>query len=44
MDSAGAFRRYLLDTDRLVQLAKDRLTRGFTPDECRRYLDREKCS
>jgi hypothetical protein len=43
MDAAGVLRRYLMDTDRLVDLAERRLTRGFTDDECRRYLDSTDC-
>ena len=43
MDAAGALRRYLLDTDRLIELAETRLTRGLTPDECLRYLDSTEC-
>lgn len=31
-------RRYDRDTEVLVELARDRLTRGFTEDECREYL------
>jgi WD40 repeat protein len=43
MDSAGVLRRYLLDTDELIALAETRLTRNFTVDECRRYLDSTEC-
>jgi DNA-binding SARP family transcriptional activator/WD40 repeat protein len=42
-DAAGVLRRFLLDTDDLIELAESRLTRGFTPDECRQYLDPEDC-
>ncbi|MGH9119917.1 MAG: WD40 repeat domain-containing protein [Acidimicrobiales bacterium] len=38
-DTGDVIRRYPLDTDELVELAESRLTRGFTADECRRYLD-----
>ena len=37
-DAAGVVRRYLVDTDELVELAESRLTRGFTADECTRYF------
>ena len=33
-DGAGILRKYFLDTDHLVELAEDRLTRGFTAEEC----------
>lgn len=36
-------RRYVRDTDELIGLAQRRLTRGFTADECRRYLDPTRC-
>jgi WD40 repeat protein len=42
-NDGGVLRRYLLDPERLVELAQSRLTRGFTPDECRRYLDASDC-
>ncbi len=34
-------RKYLRDTDELVALAEGLLTRDFTDDECRQYLDAE---
>ena len=34
-------RKYLRDTEDLVTLAEGQLTRDFTADECRRYLDAE---
>lgn len=33
----GTLRIYTLDHDELVQIAKTRLTRGFTEDECATY-------
>jgi WD40 repeat protein len=43
VDNAGTIRRFPIDTDRLVELAQARLTRGFTAEECRRYLDETGC-
>jgi len=40
-DSGYALRRFLLDSDELIDLAETRVTRGFTLDECRRYDLRE---
>ena len=31
---------YTLDTDELVEIARSRLTRGFTEEECQLYLQR----
>jgi WD40 repeat protein len=42
-DTDGVLRRYYVDTERLVELAESRLTRGFTADECRQYLDPSRC-
>jgi WD40 repeat protein len=39
----GFDRVYLLDTEELLALARQRLTRTFTDDECRRYLHLEEC-
>ncbi len=36
-------RVYTLDIDELIQIAKDRVTRSFTEDECRAYLHLETC-
>jgi len=36
-------RKYLRDTDDPVELAESLLTRDFTSDECRRYLN-DQCS
>jgi WD40 repeat protein len=36
-------RVYTLDTDELIQIAKDRVTRSFTEDECRAHLHLESC-
>jgi WD40 repeat protein len=37
-NDGGVLRRYFLDTNQLIALAENRLTRPFTDDECRRYL------
>ena len=37
-------RRYLLHPDALIALARSRLTRTLTADECRRYLNRSSCN
>ena len=42
-NDGGVLRRYLLDPDELVELAESRLTRGLTPEECRRYLSAGRC-
>jgi WD40 repeat protein len=42
-DAGGILRRFLLDTDDLIELAESRVTRGFTPDECRQYFGTEDC-
>jgi DNA-binding SARP family transcriptional activator/WD40 repeat protein len=44
MDAAGVFRRFLMDVEPLIDLAERRLTRGFTQDECVRYLGSSECS
>ena len=36
----GVGRIWALELDALIGLARDELTRGFTEDECRRYLRR----
>jgi hypothetical protein len=36
-------RRYPLHADDLIQLARSRLTRGLTADECQQYLNRPSC-
>jgi hypothetical protein len=42
-DTGNVVRRFPLDVDELVGLAESRLTRGFTADECRRYLRSADC-
>lgn len=42
-DTGNVLRRYPVDTDELIELAESRLTRGFTDDECRRYLGSTEC-
>jgi WD40 repeat protein/DNA-binding SARP family transcriptional activator len=39
----GAIYGFIFDKGELVSLAKSRLTRGFTPDECRQFLHLEEC-
>ncbi|HSR33492.1 MAG TPA: WD40 repeat domain-containing protein, partial [Anaerolineae bacterium] len=39
----GTTRVYAVDVDDLVALAQSRLTRWFTPAECRQYLHLDKC-
>jgi WD40 repeat protein len=40
----GWVMRFFLDNDRLVELAKTRVTRDLTPEECQRYrLDPADC-
>ena len=34
---------YTLDENRLIEIARDRLTRSFTTAECVRYLHRDEC-
>jgi hypothetical protein len=34
---------YALDVDRLIEIARERLTRSFTTAECVRYLHRDSC-
>ena len=34
---------YILDREELIRLAESRLTRWFTPDECRQYLHNDTC-
>lgn len=34
---------YTLDVERLIQIARDRLTRSFTAAECLRYLHLDEC-
>jgi WD40 repeat protein/DNA-binding SARP family transcriptional activator len=39
----GIARVWALDLDDLIPIAHDRLTRGFTDEECRQYLHLERC-
>jgi WD40 repeat protein len=39
----GTVRVYVLPLDQLMELAHSRLTRGWTSDECQRYLPGERC-
>lgn len=40
---AGPFYVWLLDINRLLDLAQDRVTRAFSDDECRTYLHLDAC-
>ena len=39
----GTARVYLLKIDELIELARSRLTRSFTTEECQKYLHMEQC-
>ncbi|MCK4976844.1 MAG: WD40 repeat domain-containing protein, partial [Anaerolineales bacterium] len=39
----GAGRLFILDADELMALAKSRLTRGLTTEECQTYLHQDEC-
>lgn len=39
----GTTRVYVLPIDELIRLARSRLTRGWTPAECRQYLHQQSC-
>jgi len=39
----GTTRVYAVEVDELVALAQSRLTRWFTPEECRQYLHMDTC-
>jgi len=39
----GTARLYTLDLDELIELARERVTRSLTEEECRQYLHLEKC-
>ena len=39
----GTVRTHFLEIVDLVELARSRLTRGFTEQECRKYLQAEQC-
>jgi WD40 repeat protein/energy-coupling factor transporter ATP-binding protein EcfA2 len=39
----GSIQIYAIDAHDLLQLAKSRVTRDLTPDECRRYFQRRTC-
>jgi serine/threonine protein kinase/WD40 repeat protein/DNA-binding SARP family transcriptional activator len=43
-DAGNVVRRWPLDTDELIELAESRVFRGFTDDECRRYLGQARCT
>ena len=39
----GTVRIYVLPLDQLMKVARSRLTRGWTSDECKRYLTGGRC-
>ena len=39
----GTLRILALDPESLINLASSRLTRWFTPQECRKFLHQETC-
>ena len=39
----GSVQIYAVDIHDLLKLARSRITRGLTPDECKRYFQSEKC-
>ncbi|MEX0797027.1 MAG: hypothetical protein WD274_10060 [Acidimicrobiia bacterium] len=43
-DAGNVLRKFYLDTDHMVDLARSRITRPLTEDECRRFLDSTTCS
>jgi WD40 repeat protein len=40
----GTMRVFVVDADRLLALARSRLTRAFTLEECQKYLHMEQCA
>jgi len=40
----GTIRVWALDLDDLIRIARGKLTRGLTDDECRRYLQQPRCA
>jgi len=42
-DAVGTVRVWALDVDDLVRIARSKVTRGFTEDECRRFLHQAHC-
>ncbi len=41
--ATGSIKFYILDIDELADLARSRLTRGLTPEECQAYLHTDTC-
>ena len=39
----GSIRTFVVDTDELVSLARSRVTRSLTAEECQKYLHVEEC-
>jgi hypothetical protein len=39
----GSINGYVFDLDETIRLARSRLTRWFTPEECRQFLHLEEC-
>ncbi|MGH3347248.1 MAG: BTAD domain-containing putative transcriptional regulator [Nocardioides sp.] len=44
LDEGGVVRVWALALDDLIELAREKLTRDFSQDECRQYLRLEQCS
>jgi WD40 repeat protein len=40
----GTARLYVMDVNELIKLARSRVTRSLTPQECRQYLHKEHCT
>jgi DNA-binding SARP family transcriptional activator/WD40 repeat protein/tRNA A-37 threonylcarbamoyl transferase component Bud32 len=43
-DTGNVIRRYYVDPKQLIAVAEEMVTRGYTPDECRRYRDPATCA
>jgi DNA-binding SARP family transcriptional activator/WD40 repeat protein len=42
-DGGGVIRRFSIDADEMIQLARSMVTRSFTPEECARYFNETPC-
>ena len=40
-ESDGIIQVYAMDVDLLISLARSRVTRNLSPEECRKYFDRD---
>jgi WD40 repeat protein/DNA-binding SARP family transcriptional activator len=43
LDDQGSLRVWILDLDELIEVARSRVTRELTDEECRQYLQLERC-